>query len=119
MALRLGGIFLILMGVALAVIGTALALAILGQPIPAVPGLAAIQPVLAKLAEIAALPAGSDWQALPGTGSGQMALAGIVAGGALALGGLWQAITGRRSAVVLALVLAIICGFAVASATAG
>jgi hypothetical protein len=114
MAIRLGGIVLFLMGAALAALGAAVALSLLGRPVPDLPGIAALRPILTQMAEAAALPAGSGWDALTGSGSGVAALAGLSGGGLLVLAGLWQAVTGRRSGTVLALVMLMICGFAVA-----
>lgn len=114
MAIRFGGIVLVLMGAALAAFGAVVALALLGRPLPDLPGMASIGPVLAKVAEAAALPKGSAWDALTGSGSGVVALAGMAGGGLIGLAGLWQALTGRRSSTVVAMIVLMICGFSVA-----
>jgi hypothetical protein len=119
MAMRLGGVFLILMGAVLAALGAALALVLLGRPLPGIPGLSALQSFFDQLADAAAVPDGSAWDVLTGSTSGKMALAGLAGGAALILGGLWQTVTGRRSATILTVVMALVCGFAVAMVMAG
>jgi hypothetical protein len=110
--LRIGGIALLVMGGVIGLIGYALGLAILGQPVPALPGLDRLGPVFTAMAEAAAVPPGSDWDALPRSGSGVGALAGMAAGVAIIAAGLWQVLTGRPSAVVLVLALMAVVGAA-------
>jgi hypothetical protein len=110
--LRIGGIALLIMGGVIGLIGYALGLAILGQPVPALPGLDRLQPIFAAMAEAAAVPAGSGWDALPASGSGVGALAGMAAGVAVIAAGLWQVLTGRPTVVGLVLALMVVAGAA-------
>ncbi len=113
MAMRIGGIVLLVIGAALAVLGAALRMALLGQPVPSFPGGAQVIPALVHIGEKAGLPAGSGWAELAGNTFGQMALFGLVAGALLMIAGLWQFVTGRRSGAILVLVTLLVCGFAV------
>lgn len=118
MVVRVGGLVVALIGVILALAGGGLGLALLGQPVPDVPLLRDMAPYLAQVAEKAALPPGADWAALTGSTAGVLALVGLGAGLLIVLSGLSQALTGRRSAVGLVLLVAAICGFAVAAVVA-
>lgn len=118
MMARAGGLVLVLMGLVIAGIGAVMAMALLGQPLPAHDAVAAMQPFLVKIASEAALPLGSDVGALVTRGWGQVAVAAIAAGSVIGLGGLRQVLTGQRSIALLILIAAIIVGFAVAAALA-
>lgn len=118
MPARLGGIVLLVMGLAAAGLGLAIAMALLGQPVPGGQALDALRPFLAKVAAEAALPVGSDVGALVTRGWGQVAVAAVAAGGVIALGGLRQILTGRRSILLLLMITGIILGFAVAAVMA-
>lgn len=115
---RLGGLVLLVLGGAAAVLGAAMALAVLGRPVPTGEWIDWMRPFLDRIAVKAALPPGSDVGALIVRGWGQVAVAAIASGAVIALGGLRQMISGRRSVVFLVLVAAIIVGFAVAGALA-
>jgi hypothetical protein len=91
---------------------------LLGRPVPDVPFLRDLTPYLARIAEGAALPPGADWEALTGNTVGIIALAGLGAGLLIALAGVSQVVTGRSGGVALVLVVAAVCGFAVAAALA-
>lgn len=118
MLVRFGGLVLVLMGLAIAAVGAVMALALLGRPLPSGDVVVAARPFLDKIAAEAALPPGADVGALVTRGWGQVAVAATAAGAVIGLGGLRQMMTGRRSVVLLILIAAIICGFAVAAALA-
>lgn len=115
---RVGGLVLLLMGLAIAGLGVVMAQAILGHPLPAGDVIDRMRPFLSKIAEESALPAGSDMGALVTRGWGQVAVAALAAGALIGLGGLRQLLTGRRSLALLLVVAGIIVGFAVAAAVA-
>jgi hypothetical protein len=115
---RLGGLVLLIFGGVAATLGVAMALAVLGRPVPTGQWIDWMRPFLDRIALKAALPAGSDVGALVLRGWGQVAVAAIGAGALIALGGLRQMVTGRRSVVFLILIAAIIMGFALAGALA-
>jgi hypothetical protein len=118
MAARFGGIVLLVIGAVSAGIGLAMAMTLLGQPVPGGEAVDALRPFLDKIAAEAALPAGSDAGALVNRGWGQIAIAAMAAGGVIALGGLRQMLTGQRSLLLLMMIGGIILGFAVAAVMA-
>jgi hypothetical protein len=118
MMARLGGLVVALIGLALALAGGGLGLALLGEPVPDLPGLRELSPYLAQIAQGAALPAGSGWADLTGSTPGMIALAGLGAGLMIVLAGLAQLVTGERTGLGLVLLVAAIGGFAVAVAVA-
>lgn len=118
MAARIGGLILVALGILVGWAGGGLALTLLGQPLPDVPLLRDLSPYLAQVAQGAALPPGSDWGALTASPVGVIALAGTGAGLLIALAGVSQVVTGRGGGVTLVLVVAAVCGFAVAAALA-
>lgn len=115
---RVGGLVLLVMGLAIAGMGVLMAQALLGHPLPAGEVVERIRPFLARIAEQSALPTGSDVGALVTRGWGQVAVAALAAGAVIGLGGLRQVLTGRRSIALLVVIAAIIVGFAVAAAVA-
>lgn len=115
---RLGGLVVALIGVIMAMAGGGLATALLGRPLPDLPLLRDMAPYLAEVATAAAMPAGSGMADLPGTTMGLIALAGLGSGALIALAGLAQVVSGRRSALGLIVIVAALCGFAVAAALA-
>lgn len=118
MAARLGGIILMVIGGVAAGIGLAMAMALLGQPVPGGEAIDPLRPFLDKMAAEAALPAGSQVGALVTRDWGRIAIAAMAAGGVIALGGLRQMLTGRRSLALLIMIGAIIVGFSVAAVMA-
>jgi hypothetical protein len=115
---RVGGLIVVALGVLVGWAGGGLAMALLGRTLPDVPLLRDLSPYIAKVAEGAALPAGSDWGALTASPVGVIALAALGAGMLIALAGVSQVVTGRGGGVTLVLVVAAVCGFAVAAALA-
>ncbi len=118
MVARVGGLIVVALGVLIGWVGGGLSMLLLGRPVPDVPLLRDMTPYLARVAEGAALPPGSDWGALTESPVGVIALAGMGAGILIALAGVTQVVTGRGGGVTLVLVVAAVCGFAVAAAMA-
>lgn len=115
---RLGGVIVFLVGAALAVAAGALGLALLGRPVPDLPGLVQMKPRLAGIAATVALPPGSEIGALAGVTVGRLSLGGVAAGSLIALGGLVQVALGRRNAGTILLLVLGICGLAAVAALA-
>lgn len=115
---RLGGLIVMLVGAALALAAGSLGLALLGRPVPDLPGIVQLKPWLTEIAAAVALPAGAAIGALSGVTVGRLALGGVAAGLLVMLGGLVQVLWGKRNAGTIGLVLLGILGFAAVAALA-
>lgn len=117
---RLGGLVLVAIGVAIFLAGGFLALALFGQPLPAWPGVDRVAPFFAQIAAASTPPIqpGAPVGALLTVGWGQAAAGTMAGGGLIAILGLAQLLSGQRSALALVLIVGVICAFAAAAVLA-